>query len=195
MLSIPRATRSPEPADRWAAGCRSPWPSTTLMVPGRSFQIVAAANPNSARELVLRGCRRLPPMRPLRPCRSRAGRQLWRLVLLQAQCGCGFLRATIRCVLRRAREGSPVHLQWGPGRDGLSATGPSFRLVVHRHIRDEHPSAAALHRRCRRDLEQHAFRRRRHFARGAEVGRGSGVRSDCHADRNRGRHLPARQAR
>ena len=33
---------------------------------------------------------------------------------------------------------------------------PDLRLVVHRHVRDEHPGSASVHRRSGRELERHA---------------------------------------
>ena len=41
---------------------------------------------------------------------------------------------------------------------GCSANWTDLRLVVHRHIRHEHPGTAALHRRTRRELDRHALR-------------------------------------
>jgi hypothetical protein len=50
---------------------------------------------------------------------------------------------------------------------GYPENGTDLRLVVHRHIHNEHPGAAALHPRRGRELEQHALRLRASLKLGA----------------------------
>ena len=86
----------------------------------------------------------------------------------------------------------PVVPTWGM--NWILENRANLRLVLHRHVRHQHPGAAPLRRRTRRQLDRHALRPRGRLRHEPEARRDLRVRGDRHQHRNRGRHLPAREA-